>query len=47
MSEEKNQRLKEHQKISLRQKKSQYNSKKNSFLILIVIVIIIQDKIVF
>ena len=31
MSEEKKQRLKEHQKIIVRQKKSQYNSKKNSF----------------
>ena len=41
MSEEKKQRLKEHQKIIARQKMSQYNSKKNSFLILVVIAIII------
>ena len=35
MSEEKKQRLKEYQKNYREAKKSQYNSKKNSFLIVI------------
>ena len=47
MSEENKQRLKEYQKIYREAKKSQYNSKQNSFLILIVILIIIQNEIVF
>ena len=41
MSEEEKQRLKEYQKNYREAKKSQYNNKSNSFLIVIVIMILI------